>query len=278
MKRQLSADEIKQVELGILLELDRICAEHGLTYMLAYGTCLGALRHQGFIPWDDDIDVFMPRDDYERLYDLFAHGLESRYRLVSHRDGSSIYPIFKLVDPATESYETFVGKAHPMGLWVDIFPLERVGAGHEKQLASLVRKRNRIGLARSFAVADTSVASTEAIKLVKKIVCPFARALFKVDDLNRRLERCALDLPAATGALPSAPREEGRVCDFLDECDVYDASVFFPVQKTLFEGHELPIPNRAEEYLERAYGDWKTPPPEDKRLLHFPEAYAVEKE
>ena len=98
VKRPLSADEIKEKELAILLELDRICTEHGLTYLLAYGTCLGAIRHGGFIPWDDDVDVFMPREDYEKLYTLFEQGIESPYRLVSHRDASSLYQFFKLVD------------------------------------------------------------------------------------------------------------------------------------------------------------------------------------
>ena len=65
--RRLSPDEIKQIELNVLVELDRVCREQGLRYYLAFGTLLGALRHGGFIPWDDDIDVYMPRRDYEKL-------------------------------------------------------------------------------------------------------------------------------------------------------------------------------------------------------------------
>ena len=67
----LSLEEIKKVELDALCELDRVCKAHGLSYFLAYGTLLGALRHQGFIPWDDDVDVHMPREDYERFYGLW---------------------------------------------------------------------------------------------------------------------------------------------------------------------------------------------------------------
>lgn len=278
MKRRLSSAEIKKIELDILLELDRICTENGLTYLLAYGTCLGAVRHGGFIPWDDDIDVFMPRDDYEKLYNLFREGMETPYKLVSYRDESSIYQFFKLVDPATESYETFVGKSHPIGLWVDIFPLERVNPSSEKQLRTLMKKHERIGLARSFAVADSSVASTSAIKLAKKIICPIARTLFNVTKLNRRLEENALALPKATEADMSAPTEEGYVCDLLGDAHVIDASILFPVRKAPFEGHELPIPGQAEAYLDINYGDWKALPPEEERHLHFPEAYAVEKE
>ncbi|MDO4443473.1 MAG: LicD family protein [Slackia sp.] len=277
MKRRLSADEIKSVELDILFEFDRICTEHGLTYLLAYGTCLGAIRHNGFIPWDDDIDVCMPRDDYEKLYALFERGIETPYKLVSHRDGSSIYQFLKLVDPATESYETFTGKAHPIGLWVDIFPLERVDPSSE-QFGRLMKKHERIGLKRSFAVADSSVASTPAIKAVKKIVCPIARALFDVADLNRKLEENALAVTRETGVDTSAPIEQGWVCDVIGGTRAIDASLLFPPRKASFEGRELPVPKKAEAYLEAMYGDWRALPPEDQRHLHFPEAYAIEKE
>ncbi|MDO5357933.1 MAG: LicD family protein [Slackia faecicanis] len=278
MKKRLSSDEIKSIELNILLELDRICTEHGLAYLLAYGTCLGAVRHEGFIPWDDDIDVFMPRDDYEKLYSLFQNGLESPYELQTHRDGSSIYQFFKLVDPATESYETFVGKSRPIGLWVDIFPLERIDPSAKDAFEAVCRRHKRTGLKRSFALADSSVASTPAIKLVKKIVCPVARALFDVEKLNRSLENDAIGLPAATGADPATPHEKGYFCDMLGDANVFEASMFFPTRKAPFEGHMLPIPNRAEEYLSLNYGDWKALPPEDERHLHFPEAYAIDKE
>lgn len=278
VKKRLSSDEIKSTELNILLELDRICAEHGLTYLLAYGTCLGAARHKGFIPWDDDIDVFMPRADYEKLYALFKNGLESPYKLLTHRDGSSVYQFFKLVDPATESYETFVGKSRPIGLWVDIFPLERIEPKGRAAFDGILRKHKRIGWKRSFALADSSVASTPAIKLVKKIVCPIARALFDVEKLNRQLEENAVSLPSATGADPAAPYETGYFCDLLGDANVFEASLLFPARKASFEGHMLPIPNRTEEYLSLNYGDWKALPPEDERHLHFPEAYAIDKE
>ena len=125
---QLEARQVKAVELDILTELDRVCREHQLSYALAYGTLIGAMRHSGFIPWDDDIDVYMPRDDYEKLYDLWKQGgLGEHYSLVSYRDRTSINSYCKLVDTRTRAVESFLDEsAGNLGLWVDIFPLERV--------------------------------------------------------------------------------------------------------------------------------------------------------
>ncbi|MEG0758266.1 MAG: LicD family protein, partial [Raoultibacter sp.] len=69
--QKISIDEMKQIELEIMDEFDRICREHGFSYCLGYGSCLGAIRHKGFIPWDDDMDVVMPRADYERFIKEF---------------------------------------------------------------------------------------------------------------------------------------------------------------------------------------------------------------
>ena len=70
MKTKLSITEIKNIELSILIEFDKYCLNNDLTYFLCGGTLLGCIRHKGFIPWDDDIDVFMPRSDYEKFYEL----------------------------------------------------------------------------------------------------------------------------------------------------------------------------------------------------------------
>ena len=107
----LSIEDMKLIELDIMDEIDCVCAAHGVEYFMGYGTLLGAMRHGGFIPWDDDMDIVMMRDQYELLMDNFNDWRTSeRFKLVSYRDGSSIYQFAKIVDTTTNVYDNFVGK------------------------------------------------------------------------------------------------------------------------------------------------------------------------
>ena len=95
---RLTIDDMKEIQLELMDELDRVCREQGITYFLAYGSLLGAVRHGGFIPWDDDMDVVMLRADYERLIAGFDEWKSSdRFSLAWYRDGKSIYSFVKLV-------------------------------------------------------------------------------------------------------------------------------------------------------------------------------------
>ena len=127
MKR-LSLEEIQQESLSILKEVDRFCTEHGINYSLAYGTLLGAVRHKGFIPWDDDIDIVMPRPDYDRFRREFqAEGLE----FVCPENNDDCWISFGRVRETTDrtTVRTAIPWINPRqekGMWIDVFPLDSV--------------------------------------------------------------------------------------------------------------------------------------------------------
>ena len=269
--KKLSLDEIKEVELDVLLELDRICKKHNLTYMLAYGSALGAARHKGFIPWDDDIDVIMPRDDYERLYALFQKGeIKTNYQLTSYRNHTSTHSFFKLVDPHTLVNETYLRSGMPTGLWVDIFPMERSlpSANIERTWRACSRRL----FIKAQSVADPNEGTSAVAKALKRVICPIAR-LFDPYKLAKSIETRARSLNRS----PSENEACCWVC--IDDTKAsrcrYDASMIFPLKEVPFEGHSLPAPGNLDAYLTQCYGNWHELPPEKDRHSHFPDAHWV---
>lgn len=106
----LSDEEIKARLVEILQFFIKVCEEHKIRYFVAGGTCLGAIRHNGFIPWDDDIDVYVPRNDYEKLIHIFAKYKDAEFQLKTFNDKDYYLPFYKLVDKNTILYEKDVKK------------------------------------------------------------------------------------------------------------------------------------------------------------------------
>ena len=124
MKR-ISFEEAKRVELDILLHVAKFCDEHGLRYFLAYGTLIGAVRHKGFIPWDDDIDIQMPREDYEKLLELYPkENTDEKYFLLAPEMKGAHHPYAKIIDTRTVKKELGAKKNNPLGVDIDVFPLD----------------------------------------------------------------------------------------------------------------------------------------------------------
>ena len=268
--QRISPEEVKQIELDILLEFDRICKTSGLTYLLFFGTALGAARHRGFIPWDDDIDVVMPRDDYEKFYELFSSGnVSTRYKLVSYRDGTSTYNFFKLIDCRTVVVETYMQSQYPIGIWIDIFPIERVRRGED--YSSTWRACRRKLLIKFQSVADPSKGTTSAARLVKRIVCPLAQ-LFDPVKLASAIDKKAMSINQGNNADFSASDWVSIDAVSLDKA-CYPGEFLFPSKTVEFEGHPFPAPSNMDSYLKFEYGNWRELPPENLRRGHFPEAY-----
>lgn len=125
---RLDLESVKKIELNILDYVVNICNENNLTYFLAGGTLLGAIRHKGFIPWDDDIDISMPRPDYEKLISILSKD-QSKYRVITKDLFEDYYLFFaKVVDKDTYAYEKNTPlHTQKMGVFIDIFPMDGLG-------------------------------------------------------------------------------------------------------------------------------------------------------
>ncbi|MBI9094571.1 MAG: LicD family protein [Sphaerochaeta sp.] len=135
----INLDEMKHLELDMMKEIHAFCLAHDITYSLGYGTLLGAVRHKGFIPWDDDIDLIMPRPDY----DIFIQSFQSEhYKVVSSSlDPAYCYPYAKVYDTRTYLQETLRNTYPDMGVFIDIFPVD--GLPPDKREQVLLYKRQK---------------------------------------------------------------------------------------------------------------------------------------
>ena len=122
--KYLSMDEIKSVELEILKYVHDFCEKNDIKYFINYGTLIGAVRHKGFIPWDDDIDICMFRKDYEKFIELFSKD-DGKYKILSLESSDKYYNNFiKVIDSKTKIEDERNYKTYDSGIFIDIFPMD----------------------------------------------------------------------------------------------------------------------------------------------------------
>lgn len=135
--------KIWAVELSILEKFDQVCKKHNLTYYAFYGTLLGAVRHQGFVPWDDDIDIAMFRDDYEKFQEIAPQEFSDPYFYQSSYNDHRIWPLSKIRDSRTTAIE-FNDPELNQGIFIDIFPLDDASDGINPTLNNIRKIQSAI--------------------------------------------------------------------------------------------------------------------------------------
>lgn len=267
--RRMTLDEQKQAELDILIAVDTVCREAGLIYLLSDGTLLGAVRHKGFIPWDDDVDIMMPRPDYESLFVAFrSDGVRNRfpyYQLISYRDKSSIYPFFKVIDTRTLVIEKYVDPKYKSGVWIDIFPIDGLSDSNEPfaQNRKTMRKYDLL-------VANVNEGTSTTAKIAKRVLKPFASMGKSIYQVAREFDECLASCQIAEG------KDVGEVMWCL-EADGRMPYELIDAIEIEFEGHSFMAPRIYDRYLTCLYGDYMQLPPEKDRVPHPCDAYWLDK-
>ena len=132
--------EMQHIALDVLIYLDKVCSKYGLKYFIVDGTLLGAVRHKGFIPWDDDIDVWMPRADYDRLADVIRQDGEKKYKFCTPQNTKKfIYPFGKLIDVRTGLLDDTSAKCE-IGVHIDVFPYDGLPGDSEPEYRKFAKR------------------------------------------------------------------------------------------------------------------------------------------
>ena len=270
--KKLDSNEIKQMELDLLKSFKKMCEANGLYYTLCGGTLLGAVRHKGFIPWDDDIDVLMPRPDYERLLngkEIDLSMLPAFYSIVNWKNKTHDYPFMKMVDTRTHIEIPYLNDAFkPKNLWIDIFPID----GNPDDVQSLEKLYKKAIFWRQLIRLKTANPK-EGKSRLKKVLKPFLVAGVKALNNDRLCEK--LDQIAKTYSFSEQSKIGGVLWGYGPQERIDKKQYLTPVD-IIFEGEVFNAPSNYDEYLKGLYGDYMKLPPEDKRITHEMDAYMLD--
>ncbi len=265
---KLTNQEIKQIELNILKDFDVFCQQHGLRYYLAGGTILGAIRHKGFIPWDDDIDVCMPRKDYLDFVDCFD-GYNKYLEVKSNLKRNFSAPFSKIVDIRTKIDSKYIKNDTNTNLWIDIFPVDGLPEKWN-EVKSIYRQCTCYRKGLLLADAKLGEGSTLFRKYSKYLLKPLAQIYGKQRCIDK-IEKIAAQYPY----------EESQYVGIVT-WGLYGAgermlkAEFEKAVEVEFEGHKFPAFSCWDSYLTGLYGDYMQLPPVEKRKTHNMEAYLID--
>lgn len=263
--KDISLEEIKSIELAILNYFDDICKKNNLKYFLAYGTLLGAVRHHGFIPWDDDIDVFMPRKDYNKLVEILKNDSHEFFKLVSYeinKDFTS--PLPKIIDSRTiliQNY-SFIEKVD-LGIYIDIFILDGLGTSYTDAVQFYQEGyKNLIGWYR----ADSKIFPPDSNNFLKDIIKGLRNAFYKFNGISYYLNKIAkhgneISFYDSNFVAQMSITENIDISRKIWKKELFDEIVLLP-----FEGCFYPAPKKYNDLLSVFYGDFMQLPPKEKQV------------
>ncbi len=253
-------DERQRKLLDMLKWFHEFCETNALTYYAVGGTTLGAIRHNGFIPWDDDIDVGMPREDYDKFYRL-TRNLDGRYVVEFPCEDKNYVALYaKVFDTQTTLIEK-AKKPIVRGIYIDVFPLDGVGNDEKQKQAHFNKVRKAINLyyTRIYTISKRrSFKNNFAIflmKLVPPLILSKRYLIKKIDKLCRKYKFSESEYVASlVGAWGKR--------------EIMKREWFDGGKKVKFEDGEIYVPQDAHEYLTKLYGEYNELPPLEKRVAH----------
>lgn len=256
---QIDIDELKLKQFEILQYVDQFCQENDIDYFLDGGTLLGAIRHKGYIPWDDDLDIGLLRKDYNKLLAIFNQkSRNTNYELIGSEINNS-YPYIhsKIIDKKTILYEPDE-KTLKLSVNIDVFPYDDIPV-NIKDLKVLYRKRSlytTLSQLQYGAIYPDSISKKLIISVAQIILAFFPRGFFARKMIYSIKQHCKNN-------------QSGYVSDFTGPVSFKcDKQAFDSYVMKEFEGKMFKVPERYDLLLTAVYGDYMKLPPVEKRVSH----------
>lgn len=257
---EIPLEEIRRIELNILIEFDRFCNEHGLKYVLDGGTLIGAIRHKGFIPWDDDIDVVMPFPVFLKFVELYRkESADKPIKLLYGLDDSCGFHYGKLVDRRTIVKSSFRQDKSLYSVWIDIFPMYSMDDDDDLAQAKI----DKILHYYEKTWACMCVSYRNPVRKLCHLLFNDRMLKHYMKKINGIMSEHAY---GSTKRIRFAPVVSRKLCPARN--DHFDNRI-----KLEFAGYEFYAPKDYDAYLTGMYGDYMKLPPEEQRINHKIEAY-----
>lgn len=265
-------DKLHSVQLQILRDFIKVCEKYNLPYFAVYGTAIGAVRHHGFIPWDDDIDVAMLREDYDKFCKVFQKELGKEYNLLTPEiDGRYACTVTHIQRKGTK----FISEASQdlkceQCIFMDIFPLDYV-AKKKKEALRQSRMTNIFGRLLFLSGTAYPVIPYNGVKgKAATIICwviHYILVLFRIKPAylyKKYLSIATKYNNADKSAYVTSFEYAGGLKDRVKKADL------FPLKKVPFEDLEVNVPANNHEFLTKVYGDYMKIPPKEQQINHMP--------
>lgn len=264
--REVTFEESRKIQLDILIYFDEWCKQHGLHYSLGEGTLIGAIRHKGFIPWDDDIDLLMPRKDYDKFVETY----DGKYRLISLRTEKRWRSCYSRLSDDRTIVDWGNPKYNINGLWVSLLPIDNY-PDEEKEWhkqKSKIHRYLKIG-----GIKDScGVKRTKWFKDLLKYPLRFFFSCMSYNYIGNQMEHII------TQWNNQSTKKKGSMACLWHEPWICSSDVFDEYIEMEFEGRLFSVIKGYDAYLKCQYGDYMQLPPEEKRFAkHAYKAYWKDK-
>lgn len=259
-RKELQDSERKRIMLNILNEIDSFCRGNDIKYFLVFGSLLGAVRHKGYIPWDDDIDIGMLRSDYDRFLEIYRPQ-KAIYRLYKPEiDNDYIYAFAKLCDERTILIEDIDDK-NTLGVYIDIFPFDN--AGNSLSDAVGLAKRIKVykcilDIKNTLRRKDRSLLKNTVLTLFKFLLSFLSKKMLisQIIKLSKKYKYSSSKLVAEFSIMAYGNKE------------IYPKDLFTDLSELTFENRQYYVPKDYDKFLSLTYGNYMQLPPVEKRVTH----------
>ena len=263
--QEIPIEDVKSLQLEILYCIDEFCSKNGIDYSLAYGTLIGAIRHKGYIPWDDDIDIMMSRNDYERFISSFNGAFEHLTLLSPEIDTNYYAPYANIFDNRTLLTEGANGHlGQKVGVKIDIFPIDYVSADNDLYTQSIHKVdicNHIMYIKRLENIFQSDLRLIQVVKIyIQKLIYFFIPYSY----LQKKIRNIATN-------------QINTCSDYVDnvvfniyskKCTRFNKSIMTRYIRLPFENHYFSAIKEYDIVLRKIYGNYMQLPPEDMRIAH----------